>query len=542
MNILRNKIKIILKQYIKKEIIGVVFTIVYSMFTFVTPIVSSYLVDEVIPTKSLKKLFVGVGMFVIICVLQPIIGCIKDYIFIDITENITFDIRKKLYKKIVHADFEFLDQAKSGDLVSIIMGDGRAISEFISNLFAILLKNALTILMIVIGMISIDWKTSLIVFLAFTFMIILQSIFNSKIRRISNEIQINYDNMCTCISQTNSMISYIKLENEEKSAILQYSDIIKKMKKDNIILDRTMVLINNITSIIIVVCVGIIYVFGALAVMNGKMTIGNVIAMGLYFQMLAGPLYEVMGIGIDTNVLVPIVERIERYEALTSEKLGECELVECIKNISIEHLEYSRKGKKVLSDINIRFPQNGIVYIVGESGTGKSTLLKLMMGMYKVDDNMITYNGIDINKYDIMSLRERISYVPQECQLFNRSVMYNLTYGVDKVKYSEIIELCKILRIHETIEGLEYGYDSIITEKTNLSGGEKQRILLARAILKNSDVIMLDEPLASLDEENIGILGNVISKIAQTRLIIMVTHQEHSSITPNQVLVINNLE
>lgn len=540
MRLLIDKVKKLMMVYVKKEIVGVLLTILYSVLTFMTPKVSAYLVDEVIPAKSMEKLAIGVGMFVIICLLQPLIGCMKDYVFIYITENITYDIRNRLYTKIINADFKFIDQTKSGDLISIIMGDGRAVSEFISNLFAILLKDGLMIFMIIIGMLSIDWKTSLIVFFVFVFSMSIQIFFKNRIRKISNEIQTNYDNMCTCISQTNKMITYIKMENQETNTINKYKGIINKIRKDNISLDRTTVLINNITSIIVVLCLGIIYTFGAIAVMRREMTIGNVIAMGLYFQLLANPLYELMGIGIDTNVLIPIFERLEKYENLPNEKSGKFIVKKNIENVKIEHLEFQRKDKIILSNISINFPPRGIVYITGESGTGKSTLVKLLLGMYSVNENMIKYNGRDIGEYNIKSLRNKMSYVPQDCDLFNESIMFNLTYGVTRVDRIKVVELCKTLRIHSTISCLKNGYDSVVTEKVNLSGGEKQRILLARALLKDSDIIILDEPLSSLDEDNITTFGEVISDIARNKLVIMVTHQECSSIIPDKVFLLNN--
>ena len=541
MKLLCLKTKELLKPYVKYEIIGIILTFLYSIFTTLMPKISEYLIDEVIPAKSYKKLLIGIVLFISICVLQPLIGWIKDKVFVNITENITFDIRKRLYEKIIYARFEFFDNVKNGELISIIMNDGRAISDFISNIFAVLLKNSLMIIVIVVGMVSISWEISIIVIVLFLAFIIMNYKFKNVIQKLSENIQNNYDKICSYISHTNKVILSIKMNGQEKTTINGFEKIISKMRRDNISYDKTNILINNITAVITIVCLGVIYGWGALKVIDGKLTIGNVIAIGLYFQLLAQPLSEMMNASVSVNAAIPIFKRIYEYMGLEQEELGNCDNEFVFSKIEIRHLSFSYANCNIatIHDINCSFPSRGLVFLMGESGSGKTTIARLLMGMYDIGRGKIVYGTNDINDITSATLRKNISYVPQECELINDTIWNNICYGIEKVSETEIIEICKKLRLHDKIMKLEQMYNTIVTEKANLSLGEQQRILIARAVLKNSDIIIMDEPLSSLDKDNINTFADIISDLMNTKLIIMITHQECDKLNPVLKIIID---
>ena len=157
------KIWKMIKEYKVLEFAGVLLTFIYTLSVYLVPLVSEYLIDEVIPSSSKRKMLYGVVIFAVVCCLQPIFGYFKDRLFNVITENVTYDIRKKLFNSFLYSDFNFLNKVKGGDLISIIMNDGRGASDFITNIFSVLLKNIFMILMIVVGMMLISYKITLIV-------------------------------------------------------------------------------------------------------------------------------------------------------------------------------------------------------------------------------------------------------------------------------------------------------------------------------------------------------------------------------------------
>lgn len=529
------RIKLLLRPYIWYEVLGVLLTIAYSVAVFLTPKVSEYLIDEVIPSKSYEKLLMGILMFAAICILQPLFGYFKDRIFVYITEKITYDIRNRLYTRMIHANFAFFSKVKGGDLISIIMNDGRGASDFISKIFATLLKNGLLIIMILIGMFTISWRITIVVLLIFLSLFSMNRKYGKKLQKLSANIQTNYDHICSCVNQTNNAILSIKINNQESSEKNKFETITEKMKKDNIACDNTQILMNNLTMVLVVLCLAIIYGWGAISVMTGELTVGSVIAMGLYFQLLSQPLFEMTGVSISTNVVIPIFDRIDKYLNVQQEKLGDYKGILQFASIQIKDLNfaYSKELEEVLCNINLLLPGKGLVCIVGESGSGKSTFTKLLMGMFFIESGHIFFGNKDINDITPTTLRRNISYVPQDCELLNDTFINNLCYGVHNAEPRKVEEICRLLRLHDKITSLSDGYNSIITEKANLSGGEKQRILIARAILKDTPIIILDEPLSALDDENISIVTKMVMELSKIKLIIMVTHYEDDMLKPD---------
>lgn len=532
----------LLKPYKGKEIIGIILTFMFAVSVFLVPKASGYLIDDVILCGSKDKLWIGIALFTAICFLQPIFGCMKDIIFTRITENITYDIRQELFNKIVYTDYSFFDSVKSGELISIIMNDGRGVSDFISKIFASLLKNISLVIMIIVGMLTISIKITVVVLCCFTIFYFGSMIASKKLRALSKNIQENYDEICSCVNQTSQAIISIKAYNQQQNTIEKYNKIIQKMKKDNIRINTVQILINNFSSVIVYICLAIIYGWGALCVINHTLTTGQIIAMGLYFQLLEQPFYELMNIGLNINVIMPIFDRLDRFYNLPCEKLGEIQSEVEISDISINHLNFKYKcsASEALRDIVIHFPKTGFVGIMGQSGSGKSTFIKVFMGIYQAEKNKIFWGNTDVQDISLKTIREMISYVPQESEIINDTIYNNICYGKENVSYQEIEELCKKLNLSEKINSLPDGYNSMISERVNLSGGERQRILIARGIIKDAPIIILDEPYSALDRDNIINVHRILKDLSQEKLIIMVTHYECSDTNWTMKVIFKN--
>lgn len=526
------KVLILIKPYWKQELIGVILTILFTVTVYLIPKASQYLIDDVIPTKSYKILTGGLLLFASICIAQPVISFYKDKIFLSLTEKITFNIRKVLFNKIIHSEFGFLDNAKGGDLISIIMNDGRGASDFISKIFAILLKNGLLIIMILIGMLLLSYQITLVVVSTFIAFYSISLLFGKRLRALSKNVQINYDEICTFINQTNNSIVTIKSNRQEEQAEKKYQEIIAKMKKNNMEMSTLRISISNVTSVAVVLCLTVIYGWGALKVMEEILSLGQVVALGLYFQLLEQPFFELLNIGINTNVTIPIFERIEIYEKLKAEELGENKGRLEFNSLYIDNLRfrYKEDEDEVIRGLTLELPQKGLVSITGESGSGKTTFVKLLLGMYRITSGDIRFGETSINDISLNTLRNNISYVPQSPEILNDTIMNNILYGNKHISEKRVIELCRLLKLHDKIMSLPNGYDSVVTEKVNLSGGEKQRIAIARAVLKDTPIMIFDEPLSALDPENTEIVKDVIYRISNDKLALVISHYGYDTI------------
>lgn len=522
----------LMKPYWKYEILGFFLTILFTITVYLIPKASKILIDDVIPTNSTKVLSQGLILFTSICLAQPIVSYLKDRIFLLLTEKITYSIREKLFHNIIYSQFEFLDGAKGGNLISIITNDGRGASDFISRVYAILLKNALLVILIIIGMIVTSFEITLVVLLTFTVFYLISLLFGKRLRKLSMDVQMNYDELCTFIDQTNTSIITIKSNGQEANIENRYQSIISKMKNTNLEIGVLRNFISNITSASIIMCLAVIYGMGALNVMNGILTLGEVVELGLYFQLLEQPFFELLNLGINTNVIIPIFERIEKFEQLESEDIGEYEGkldFECL-HIDDIRFRYMEDQIEVLKGVSLSLPRHGLVSITGESGAGKTTFVKLLLGMYQPTAGEIKFDDMSIHDITLNTLRSNISYVPQNPEILNDTIRNNIIYGKDNISEDSIMRICKMLKLHDKIMSLPNQYDSVVTEKVNLSGGEKQRLAIARALLKKAPIMIFDEPLSALDPDNRSVVKDIINSISKDTLTLVISHYGYDDI------------
>jgi ABC-type multidrug transport system fused ATPase/permease subunit len=531
----------VIKPYLSREILGLLLTAVYTSAVFVAPIVSKYLIDEVLPSHSKDKLYDGLTIFFLICMLQPVAGYLKDVIFLNITENITYSIRRQLFQKIIQAPMRFFDLTPKGEIISRVLNDGRSSSEFVTHLFVVVAKNILLVVMILGGMFYLSFDITFSALLILVLFLFVNARLSRKFKELSAQAQQNYDAICTNINQTLDGIVTVKS--------FGIGDVVKS--KFERALDNTLVcnrkigflgiLINNLTSIITVFSICAIYGLGMLLVMSGKTTLGTVMALGLYFQMLIQPVYELQNNNIEYQKMLPILDRLYEYFEMEGERIAVPSGGPIGGEIVAEQVGFAyNRELEVLNGINLVIPKKGLISLVGRSGSGKSTFVKLLMGFYPPTTGKITIGGRNILDIGVGALRDNISFVPQEIDLFNCSVMENIICGKEEVTATDVVNICSKLNLHEKIRTLPEGYASILSERTNLSGGEKQRIGIARALIKNAPILIFDEPTAALDPENEEVVRKIMEEIAGERTVIVVAHKLSTIINSDKIIMFDN--
>jgi ATP-binding cassette subfamily B protein len=552
----------------KQQALGLFLTLLFSLAVFSMPLVSSWLIDNVANPQvndmasagadnessvpAFDLVFLAMAFFAVVALTQPAIGVIRDILFMRISEKVTKSMRETMFSKMLYSNFHFLNKLKGGNLISIITNDGRSASDFISVIFINIVTNIVMIAFIFVGMLMQAFALTLLVVGVFAVYFVFNLFFTKRLQKMSLAVQENFDAICTCIDQTNSAILSTKSYNQEKSSQERFQNITQKMYKDNIRIGSYEIVLGHVTEAVTVICLAILYCGGIIQVIEGKMTLGQVFALGQYFMMLGGPIADLMGITISSNEIKPIFERIEGYTELEQEDIGTYEGVLDFPDISVRNLSFSylqeeqddklteEKRPYALKDVSLKLPARGLVNIIGESGSGKTTFTKLLLGLYPVPMGKILFGNRDINDISIATLRGNIGYVPQESEILNDTVFNNISFGDKDVWLDEAMEVCTMLRLHNKIMTLPQNYSSVISERVDLSGGEKQRILIARAILKETPIIIMDEPLSALDAENSDLVSRIIMRLAEEKLILMITHYECDVLKPVMKIVFSN--
>lgn len=524
MNIFKQIINLI-KPYIKSQLMGFILTILFSITVAASPIASKYLIDTVIPSNSYTILCRGLLIFFIVCVLQPIFGYLKDVVLLGISEKITLDIKNNLLNKVINAKMSYFDEINSGEIISRIMNDSREVGEFLTNIFIVLIKNIFILIIALIGMFYLSVSITLTVVIELTIFLLFNLRISKKFQIMSLEIQKSTDKIYSIINQIVTNIMTIKSLNSETEFIKKYKSTTIENYKISKKMRLLSSLFNNMANVIVICSICIIYGLGSVKVIQKSLTIGDIIALGLYFQTIVQPVYELINSNIQIKKIKPVLERINQLNNIDQELKDEKTYLDEIKKINIEDVKFSYGDKEILNNINISFPEKGFIGIIGPSGSGKSTLVKLLLGFYNVNEGKILIDNTIINCIDVNWLRKCISYVSQDTELFNMSIIDNIRISNPNISETEIFEVCDKLQLHEKISRLPKGYDTIITERVNLSGGEKQRLSIARSLLRKSNIFIFDEPTSSLDSVNENIVADLINELSKENLVILIAHR-----------------
>ncbi|WP_187291594.1 ABC transporter ATP-binding protein [Clostridium novyi] len=503
-------------------------TLLYTFTIILSPIASKYLIDKVLKSKDYSEITIGIFIFFIACVSQSIVSFFKDIVFSNNTISLNLDISEKMFNKVLTSPINFFDKNNSGQIISRIINDGKTLGQFITNFFIIFIKNILLTIIIIICMILISIKITSIVLLLFILFFLLSNIVGKKFDIISNNIALNNDSMYSFVNQVVDSIDMVKSFGIEESIKLKYKNILDKSKVDLKKREILSIILKNSSSTIVTICLSLIYGLGTLEIIKGHMTLGDIVGLGLYFQLLIQPVYELINNTIDINSIKPILNRVNDYLNLEEEFFDNTKDF-YISKLSVENLYFSYDGiDNILSNINIDFPQKGIVAISGESGCGKSTLVKLLLKFYIPNMGSIKINSLDYCNISVNAIRKNFSFVPQDVKLFNSSIMNNFKQVNPKISKNTVINICKKLNLHEKIIDLKDQYDTIITEKINFSGGEKQRLGIGLALAKDSPILILDEPTSALDKLNESKIVNILKTLSKEKLIIIISHKTNT--------------
>lgn len=535
----------IIREYIKEECLGLFLSIIYTVTVFLSPQISKFLMDDVLMNHNFQMLYIGMIAFFLICIIQTISGYIKNCIFLKVSEKITFSLRKKILKHLVHVSMDFVDTVPKGFILSRFFDDSRSISDFVTNIFVVIVKNSLLIIAITCGMLFLSWKITLLIFVLLSIYILLSILAANKFKHFSKISLYNNDLLHKDFSQSIDNAFLTRIFCLQDYYYQKNQKNLKEIFNMNLRIGNFSNMINSLSSIVVVLSLSVIYGFGAFLSFKNEISLGSIVALGIYFQMLVGPINEMVNSNTQFQQIVPIVKRLEEYLHLKYEnskkKISDKSIVPPI-SIAFDKVYFNRHSKNedicVLKNINFAFKGNGIYGLFGPSGCGKTTILKLLFGLYPTNEGNIRIIS-EKSTYSPYEIRQKISYVSQNFELLNTSISQNLKLFDDSITNEEMVEVCESLRLHKKIMSLQNNYESIIHEKINLSEGEKQRICIARAILKKSLIYVFDEPTAFLDEDSKLQVQHIIDKLAEKSIVIVVSHDLHMYRNSKKIIVMN---
>lgn len=533
-----------LKKYRVRMIVGLILVFITSLLVLINPQISGMIVDEVIEGQHYEKL----GILLLIMIGVTLVRSLLRFTFLmcfeSSSQGLVYDMREEAYRKLMKEDFNFFNKNRTGDLMSRQTGDMDAVRHMVSHVIYFSFENILVFLMALVMIFSVNVKMALCMLIVLPFTL---AVTMSQRRHIKPA----FDRVRDCFSSLNAFAQETIAGNRVVKAFAKEDYELEKFDRENdgyrdAQLNAASIWMKYIPMFeILSQCLTIILmIMGGFMVIDGEMTIGNMVTVNGYLWMLNSPLRQAGWIINDLQRFLTAIEKI--YKVYTTEpdiKQPE-HVVEKRKlkgSVTFDHVNYYTNDDTVLKDISFHVEPGQTVGIIGATGSGKSSLINLICRFYDVNQGRVLVDDIDVRNLDLQTLRGNIGIAMQDVFLFSDTIEGNIAYGNPDCTFEQVQAAAKIANADEFIREMPEGYDTIIGERgVGLSGGQKQRISLARAILKDPSIIILDDTTSAIDMETESMIQNELKKIADERTVFIIAHRISSIIHADQILVLDN--
>ncbi|HID92977.1 MAG TPA: ABC transporter ATP-binding protein, partial [bacterium (Candidatus Stahlbacteria)] len=486
-----------LKPYWAKGVIAFFFMLLAVLLQLPMPFLTKYLIDKVIVAKSFHILNIIGFVLIGVLFIRAASSFIQAYFLTTFRGRVLFDIRVKLFQHIQKLSLSYFHKKQTGYLMSRVSDDVNAVQGLLADTLVSFGQNTLTFIAGIACTLYIHPKLALISFSILPLYILSLAVFNKRVRNMSGEVREKYANIQKDLQELLSGIFIIKAFTGEKSAAIRLVSSVKQAIKKDVRLG-ILSSVAGISSVIISAAGPLVLIwYGCAEIMRGALTVGELIAFNAFLHYLFGPTHALFNLNITIQRSLAACQRIFEMLDISPERevKGAKPLEVNHGKVVFENVSFSYDGKEpILQNISLEAKPGEIVAIVGRSGVGKTTLVNLIPRFYELKEGRILIDGQDIRSAKLKSLRQNIGIVSQETFLFSDSVKENIRFGRRNARDDEITHAAKLAFADEFIRNLEQGYDTKVGERgVRLSGGEKQRISIARAILKNPKILILDE-------------------------------------------------
>ena len=532
----------VLKPHKKRLFVTLVFLFISVLLNLPIPLISKYLIDTIIPDgrKDLLDIYC-VGVFVVFLLL---IGnnLYLNYNIARIRELILSKVRILLFNKIHNLPSMHFKNTGSGYMLSRINNDPDVAFGFITEGLIQLVRNMLTFIFGLMLLFYLHWKMALLSLTIIPIYIYSTIYFNPKIREQTESIQEKFAQLANFTNESFSLSELIKSFSGEKREAIKYYEKYRILIKAIIKRFFTNSFLNSSISFSTMLGPLILLWYGGNEMIDGKLTLGSYVAFSGYIGYLYSPINNFMNFNSQYQAAKVAYNRISEILEYEEEFRGGTIKLKEFKNIIFNNISFSYEDKLVLKKININIPKGKFISIIGASGVGKTTLVNMLLGFNEYKKGKILINNIDFTKYNLKSIRNKISIVHQDSMLFSGTIYKNIKYGNPSANKSNIIDAAKKARAHQFIINLENGYDTFVGNRgSKLSGGQKQRLAIARAIIKNPQIFILDEATSSLDSENEKYIHDMLMLLKnEGKTILTISHRLSIVINSDYIYLLND--
>ena len=515
-----------------------------SIFGALRPVILEKIVDENLTQYSFDFFL----QYILLMVLLLVLEVISNYSFIFnaglLGQSVVKDIRVKLFNHIQAFKMKYYDKSSIGILITRTVTDMERIADIFGQGLFMILSDILKMLIVAIVMITMNWELSLIVFISLPFILLATKVFQKYMKLAFDEVRNEVANLNSFVQERVTGINILQLFAREKIEFEKFKEINERHKKAWLKTVWYNSIFFPVAEIFSSLTLGLVVWYGGMnTVLDNTASLGELTAFIMMIPMLFRPLYQIankfntliMGMVAAERVfnILDTESSIQDYGLKTSDNIKG--------KISYKNVDFSyNPEEKVIKNFNLEIQPGSTNAIVGATGSGKSTIIKLLNRFYDLDQGEIYIDDVNVNEYSISSLRKNIGFVSQDVHLFSDTILNNITLKNNKIPFLRVKDAAKEIEIDDFISSLPEGYNYNVRERgISLSTGQRQLISFLRAYIKNPQILVLDEATSSIDTDSELLIQNAIDQITKNRTSIIIAHRLSTIMKADNIIVMD---
>lgn len=516
---------------------------IITLLQFVVPQIEQYIIDDIIPEKSVSRLLLVIGLLIGTALVLAVFNFLSTYYMTVMSQNAITALRNDLYADILKQDTAFFENRKTGDLMTRLTSDINNLQSLISANMLNVIGNLFTFVGVLALIYWINWQMALAVSLTFPFMFLVYRVFRTRIHQAFRAARATQGQMSDRMQETLTQIDLIKSYTSESYEMDRFGKIADKNRHNMIDAGFNQAVFSPSIDTINYIGVAIILLLGALFIMKGQLKVGQLVAYISYVAMVQSPIQSLSRLLNQLQQALVSYGRIEQIASYKPQVISEPAAVPfpgIAQGVVLDHINFAYGDAKILRDVSFTIPAGKTTALVGRSGSGKTTITRMLVRLYDLASGDIRYDGVAIRDIDIESLRQNIAIVSQDIYMIDGSIRDNIVYGKQGASDEAVWRVLALADLQSFVQSLPDQLDTQVGERgMKLSGGQKQRVAIARALLKDAPLIILDEATASLDNESEKAIQHALDNLLVERTSLVIAHRLSTIQNADQIIVLD---
>jgi len=540
------KLRPYLKPYLGKILLNLLILLTVTVLSLIVPRVLKGVIDQGLLQGQTPYLLHAALLLLGLGLITAILNFFQRYLSEWVAAHVGYDLRNAMYDRIQYLPFTYHDHTQTGQLITRCIEDVRAIQNFAGSSVIEIVQLVLIAIGVTTALFSANARLAAITLLPLIPMLMMTTDFGDRVTKLFYKVDMALGDLSTRLQENVSGVQVVRAFAREPHEIERFDQVNRAYFRSRIVLIAEWSKVMPTTNLLIALGTILILIFGGQMVLNGTMTIGEIVAFNSYWLMLSAPVQQLAWLvnaageaGAGAQRVLEILEtepaiRSPRDAVVLPPLRGRVEF----RGVS---LRYQDEKSVALQDIHLTVEPNQIVALIGQTGSGKTSLVHLIPRFYDVSEGAVLVDGYDVRTVDLESLRRQIGIVLQTSLLFSDTIRANIAYGRPEASLEEIIAAAKAAQAHDFIMGFPNGYETVVGERgVTLSGGQRQRIAIARALLMNPRILILDDSTSSVDTQTERLIQEALDRLMEGRTTFVIAHRLATVRRADLILVMEN--